>query len=404
MSATTYRQLLAYNPAFRRLWIGDLVSMLGDWFGLLALYAAVQALTDSKLALAGVLIGKTLPIFLMAPIAGPIVDRFDKRKLMIAADLARAVLVVGLIAAHQLGSLSLLYAVIFVQVCFAGLFIPAHSAVVPQITKPDELALAVSLGGGSWSVMLAFGAALGGAATHALGVEGALVIDGLTYLVSAWVLRGLPPLPPGGEADAKRGFTDGLRYLRDAPWVRWLFVIKPAMAVRSGALVMLPVFGNGTFPTHAGPVFIGLLYAARGLGALVGSVGTRRLTGDGSRALRRTVPLGFVISGTMMIALANAPTFPLAMVAVFAAAVGLGTTWVFSATLMQRATGAAFRGRVFALEWGAMTLVSAIGSASAGVAGDRFGFDERQIVGAIGAYLLCFAVFWPLAAWRHAPE
>ena len=82
----TYRAVLAANDSFRRVWLGEVVSFLGDWFSLIALYTVVQTLTDSATAVAGVLVGKTLPIFLVTPFAGPLVDRVDRRLILLATE------------------------------------------------------------------------------------------------------------------------------------------------------------------------------------------------------------------------------------------------------------------------------------------------------------------------------
>ena len=403
-AAPTYRELLVHHVNFRRVWLGEVVSFLGDWFSLIALYTVVQELTDSKLALAGVLVGKTLPIFLVTPVAGPLVDRVDRRLLMIATDMARAALVLGLIAAWAFRSLPLLYLSLALQMAFAGIFIPARTAVIGQITNDRELPVAMALSGGTWSIMLAFGAALGGLLTSLVGIYGALLLDGLTYLVSAAFLWGLPALPPGDATSKESGsFAEGLRYLQGTPWLMTILLLKPLMAVQAAALVMLPVFGNGVFPLAAGPVFVGLLYSARGFGALVGSMGVRRLTGDSEEALVAAIPVAFLGASVCYLLVSWAPNIAWALLGFFGAALGTGTIWVFTGTLAQRASDDAFRGRVFALEWGAMTLVSALAAAGAGAVSDRFGLEPRQIVAATALYLALPGLVWPLVARRTTP-
>ena len=397
---TSYAELLRSNRQFRLLWAGEIVSHLGDWFSLLALYAAVQEVTDSKLGIAIVLICKMLPAFLMAPIAGPLVDRISRRRILIGTDVARALLVLGLILAHRLHNLPLLYGLLALQMCFSGIFVPARTAVIGQITTTAELPAAMALSGGTWSIMLAVGAVSGGAVTQWIGIDGALIIDGLTYLVSAAILLGLPALPPGGRPGSDRSFAAGLRYLRRSPGALLLMTVKPGMALQSAALAMLPFYGNGTFPSFAGPLWVGVLYSARGIGATLGSVGTRRFTGDAPSALTRAIPVGLLAAAGSMALVAWSPAFWIATVGVFCAAVGTGTAWVFSGTLLQQRTPDEFRGRVFALEWGVMTLLSSVGSLTAGMSGDLGGFNERDIVAGLAIYMAVFAVLWSLVAIR----
>ncbi|MBZ0267946.1 MFS transporter, partial [bacterium] len=157
-----YRELLRSNHQYRRLWTAEVVSFLGDWFNTIALYTIVQEMSGSGRAIALVMVAKTLPAFLVVPLAGPIVDRFDRRTILIVSDVARGVLAMFLIVAHRSGSLPAVYAVVAVMVALAGVFLPARNAAIPQVTTPGELARANALSGGTWSVMLAFGAALGG--------------------------------------------------------------------------------------------------------------------------------------------------------------------------------------------------------------------------------------------------
>ncbi|MCO4744705.1 MAG: MFS transporter [Proteobacteria bacterium] len=402
--APSYWKLVTSNDNFRRVWLGEVVSFLGDWFSLIALYTVVQELTDSTTALAGVIVGKTLPIFLMTPIAGPLADRFDRRWILIGSDIGRAVLALGLMAAWQFESLPLLYTVLSLQMCFAGLFIPARTAVIAQVTDADELPVAMALSGGTWSVMLAFGAALGGLLTQIVGIHGAFLLDGLTYLLSVAFLWGLPSLPPEGKAGTERGFVDGLRYVGRSPWLATVLTVKPAMAVQSAVLVMLPVFGNGVFPKTAGPLFIGLLYSARGLGALLGSMGTRNLTGDSTRAMRLSLPVAFTGAAGSYVLIAWAPNLWVAALGFFLAAVGTGTIWVFTGTLAQRAADGPFRGRVFALEWGLMTLASAGSAWVAGVVVDAWSLSARQVALFMAVYMLVPALLWPIAAAKTSPD
>jgi MFS family permease len=400
----TYRAVLAANDSFRRVWLGEVVSFLGDWFSLIALYTVVQTLTDSATAVAGVLVGKTLPIFLVTPFAGPLVDRVDRRLILLATDFGRAFLALGLMAAWQFASLPLLYASLALQMCLSGIFIPARTAVIAQVCDEDELPVAMALSGGTWSIMLAFGAAIGGLFTELVGIHGAFVMDGLTYLLSAVFLWGLPALPPEKAEGTEQGggFVEGLRYIASKPWLATTLLLKPAMAVQSVALVTLPMFGNGVFKATAGPMFIGLLYSARGFGALTGSMGTRLFTGDTDRAMRRAMLPSFALAAASYALITLAPSLVVAAIGFFGAAVGTGTIWVFGGTLAQRAADGPFRGRVFAVEWGVMTLVSAGAAHAAGVVMDGWQLAPRDLTAAMAIYMVVPGVLWTLLAHRTA--
>ena len=392
MATPSYLELLRTNPNFRRAW---LVSFFGDWFKTIALYTAVQELTDSAQALAAVLVFNLLPIFLVMPIAGPLADRFDRRKLMIGTDIARAVGAILLIGAHQLSNLPLLFAVQFVMVGFSGIFIPARTAIIPQITSREQLPVALALSGGTWSVMLALGAAAGGLVTQLVGVDWALLLDGATYLISAIILFGLPPLPPTDNPDRPAaGFWHGLRYLKARPYLSSVISLKPMIGLATASVAMIPLFGGGLFPVTVGPVFIGLLYASRGTGALFGAMGIRQLTGDDPDVLRRCIPYGFLFTAMAYFGLSQTSTIASAAFCYLLGTLGTGMVWVFAGILGQIASDGEYRGRVFSVEFGVMTLVSSIASWVAGVVVDHTSLGPHDIARGTGVIMIMPAVLW----------
>jgi MFS family permease len=406
-----YLLLLRENHHFRRLWMGELVSFAGDWFNTIALYAAVAELSGSTEAIAAVFVAKLLPVFLMTPIAGPLCDRFDRRKLMLITDFGRAACALALILAYRSKSLTLLLAVLVVMVAFAGVFIPAKSAVMPQITTEAQLNAANALSAGTWSVMLAIGAAMGAVVTEFGGIEVALVCDALTFLVSAAFLYGLPPLLPDSDTPpsersspqsqrSRRSFRDGLRYLRRKPYLAAIICLKPGIALAGGTLAMVPVFASQVFTSVRAPLAMGVLYTARGIGAMLGSLVIRKIFGDHRRTMQRLIPMGYVVIALGYIGLWQAPTLAFAAAAYFIAALGGGAIWVFSGTLSQLESDNAYRGRVFAVEWGALTLVMSGAAWAAGALVERGGWPVREVALA-SACLMCLPLFMWLAVLKR---
>ena len=181
-----YWALLRDNPRYRRLWLGLVVSMAGDWFRTIALYHLVLHLTGaSGLALSGVVLAQTLSLFLLSPVAGVVTDRFSRKAIMITADLVRAGLVLGFLLITTADQMWLAYALTAALMGVAAFFNPAHVATIPNITTRRELMAANALASASWAAMLALGAALGGAVAALLGTGAAFVINAVGYLVSA---------------------------------------------------------------------------------------------------------------------------------------------------------------------------------------------------------------------------
>lgn len=390
----TYFGLLADNRDFRLLWLGTVVSFLGDWLTTVAVITIVRELSSASLAVSGVLIAKTLPIFLVAPWAGPLADRVDRRVLMIATDVLRALLVVAMIGCYLTGSLWLLLVVLTVRTTVGGVFIPARSAAVPDLAGGPQLPVAMALNGGTWSVMLAFGAALGGVITQELGVIGALVVDAFTFLGSAALLWGLPPLPPrDGSEEGGSSFLEGLAFLRGRLYLPVLLVQKAALSFSGAALVVLPLYAGGVFTGYEGPFWLGLLYAARGLGALVGSMGVRKVLGDSPVRMRRALLPAFLVLALSYWAMAGAGSYAFAAAMFAVGMVGSGVVWTFSGTLAQLATPRHVRGRLFSMEFGLTMLLSATSSLVAGMVIDA-GVDPRDVLTVVGGLFLLPLVLW----------
>jgi MFS family permease len=391
-----YLELLRRNRSFRCLWSGQIISFLGDWFNIIALYTIVGELSGSGRAIAGVMVAKMLPAFLVTPIAGPLVDRYDRRSLLIAMDVGRALLAIGLILAYRAGSLPALYACLTLMVAMTGIYFPARAAAVPQVTRPEELATANGLAGGTWSVMLAFGAALGGWVTARFGNDVALALDGVTFLVSASFVALVPRLPaPAGHArQSDRTFLAGLKYLAHHPYLLALASLKPLMALGGGIVVLIPIFGTKVFPESGGPEWIGALYSARGLGALFGAVVLIRIFGETNRAMRRTMLGLYLLAAIAYSAMARAPGILGVAAFYLIGGIANGGVWVMSGTLLQREGDPRFLGRIFSLEYGGLMLMAAVSSWGAGVLLDSTALGPRGVAGVYAAlFLVPFAVW-----------
>ncbi|MHC5065743.1 MAG: MFS transporter [Planctomycetota bacterium] len=360
-SLANYRDLLRSNRSFSKLWGAELLSIFGDWFNLVALYAAADALLGMSSAVGLVLIAKTVPVFLVSPIAGPLVERLPRRNLMILADLMRALLIGLIILAYRLESVPLLYVGVVASTCFTGLFMPARTAAIPMLVQSPQLPIANALLGATWSVTMAMGAAASGFVTEFLGVEIALVLDICTYLLSALLLLGLPELRPKAiPAGQKAGFVDGLRYLRAHPDVAMVCLLKAGMGFSAGAMPLLNEYSSDILSTRAAPAILGLLFAARGFGAAIGCLYARSWFGESDSIFRRVVLLGFVLLGTSYIALGTASSMLTCSLLLVFAGLGNSLIWVPSSVLLQWRTAEQFHGRVFALEFGIMTLVFSV--------------------------------------------
>ena len=392
--------LLRGNRDVRWLWGGTVVSLFGDWFNTLALYRLVLDLTGSEAALGGVFLTKMLPLALASPLGGVLADRLDRRRLMIGADLVRAVLVLGFLFVRDAGDLWLLYTLGAAQIAVSAAFTPARDAVLPRITRPGELLTANALLSATWSVMLALGAAAGGLAVDAFGTDVVFWLDAGTYVVSAAFIAGVR-VPPRTPEPGERGVVQaavghiaaGWRYVWRRPPVRRIALAKATWGIGGGGLVFaLALLGDELFPS-AGTTGIGVLFAARGVGTGLGPILARAVFRDPGRW--PLVIAGCVVgSGLGYLGVAAVADGRWAVAAlVVAAHAASGANWVLSTTLLQERSEDAFRGRVVATDWLLVTLVESASILAAGALLER-GVDLITVVAAFAAVEVVSGLAW----------
>ena len=407
----TFTELLVRNPAFRRLWIAQVVSQLGDWFNAVAVYALLLDLTGSATLVAAMMVVQLLPLALVGPIAGVVVDRMSRRTLMIGADLARAVLFAGLVLVRSADQIWIAFVLVSLGVVATAFFEPARSAMLPDVVPREHLITANALSAATWAVMLAIGASVGGAITVLVGRDAAFVCNGLSFLASAAALRGLRVRETHHELHApgtQVRVRDGLRYLRDHPATIGLLSIKGAWAIAGGMMLLLTVFGQRVFAspeTETAAKGIGVLFAARGVGAIGGALLARAVQGLDAPRLRLLVPWAYGLAALGYLGLASAPTLVLGALSVVWAHMFGTLLWVLSTVLLQLVVDAKVRGRIFALELALHTFVSATAILLTGIGLDRLHLPPRTLATGLGAFFLLPALAWAvaLAARRKHP-
>jgi predicted MFS family arabinose efflux permease len=264
---------------------------------------------------------------------------------------------------------------------------PARRASIPNICRPEELNLANALGGATWSVMLAVGAAFGGFVTGWFGWQTAIIIDAFTFLISAILLSTLV-LPPLKKKIIKKpslsdylGISDlreGCRYVANHSRVGLLLLIKSGWALSGGVLVMLTIFGEQVFATEGQSGQSGILYSARGIGAAIGPIMAWRILGESRHAMSKAIGASFFISSIAYLFFSQMPTLAWAALFVLIGHMAGSVQWIFSTTLLQREVDDQFRGRVFAAEMALLTLVLSLSTWATGLALES-GMDPRQV-------------------------
>jgi hypothetical protein len=256
--------------------------------------------------------------------------------------------------------------------------------------------------------------------TGAFGRNTAFVIDSITFFISAafiWATR-IPPLSDRPKPDnaSKRlsladatgvaDFIEGARYIKSNPHVLALLLVKSGWGLGGGVLLLLTIFGKQIFPLgRDGSTSIGLLYAARGTGALIGPIIARWITSGSPRTMRRAITVAFFVSAVFYLLFAGSPALGFALIFVLGAHSGGSVQWVFSTTLLQMAVPNRFLGRVFALDMALLTLSMSVSTYLTGWGIDHAGLSARQMAVLLGLAFMIPGILWLLLQrWLDSSE
>ncbi|MBX7099789.1 MAG: MFS transporter [Myxococcaceae bacterium] len=396
-----YWPLLKARPAYRRIWLGALVSLAGDWFTLIALYQLLDEYTGQGEAVGLMLATRFLPGALFSPLAGVIADRVPRRAVMIGCDVGRAVIVLSFCLVNSAEQVWLVYLLTFLQMTLSTFFDPAEQASIASTVAPEEIVTANTLHSGTWAAMLSVGAIAGGAVTQLLGRDAAFCADAATFLLSAYFIsRAEIPFVarPGGAAlrEGLADFREALRLVKNDPRLLRVLSVKSGWSIAGGGAILLyAVLGEHGFPSAGGgTAAIGVLLGMRGVGAVVGPLIARRLGGDGEVWLQRAITVSFVTTIVFYAAFSFATSLPLAAFLLACAHTGISTQWTFSGSLIALWAPDRIRGRIYALDFMAYTVMMAISAWLTGRALDRTHLQPREAMQVLTVILVL-----PLAVW-----
>lgn len=371
-----YRELVLRNANFRYLWLGQIISLLGDWFNLVASAALVATLTESGLAVGTLFMVRMLAPFLVSPVAGVVADRYNRKWILILADLGRIFTALGFLMVDEPNEVWLLYLFSVLQLGISGFFYPARSAILPDIVPQHAVGTANALTSTTWSVMLAFGAALGGLVAGTWGLKPAFLIDALTFVLSAWCIARIKlsarPGIVGEEPDvavATKQYLDGIQYLLRHRQVAFVAMHKAALVLFFGApleVISVAVARDVFVIGEGGSLSLGLMYAMAGIGTGLGPIIARRFTGDRIAPLRRAIALAYVIAAGGLWIIGTLDSLQIVLLGIFIRACGSGILWVFSSQILLQVVPGEVRGRVFSSEYALVTLMSAVGAGLGG--------------------------------------
>ncbi|TNH31242.1 MFS transporter [Micromonospora orduensis] len=389
--------VLTGNRSFRNLFLAELVVFGADWFVMVPLLVLLPQLTGSGVWGALVLAVDTGIVALLLPYTGTIADRFDRRKIMIGANVAALAGVLLLLGVRSRGTAWLALVAIGVVAVAKAFYSPAAQAALPNVLEPHELAAGNAVAGSAWGTMTVVGASLGGVLSSATGPYSCFWVAAVGLALAAGLatrIRRPLQAPRDSDRPAQRTWAavrEALGYIGHRPRVLALVTVKSAVGLGNGVLTVFPLLA-GVY--GVGSLGAGLLFAVRGAGALVGPILMRRVLTNRSWLLPG-LALSMSLYGVSYLGASVVRWFPLVLLLVFVAHFAGGSNWVMSNFALQGEVPDRLRGRVFATDMMLATLAISVSQLAVALIVDVV--DERVVLAGCGLVTLVYAVGWRIA-------
>jgi MFS family permease len=375
-------KMLKTNADMRRVFMAQVISYLGDWFSFVAIIGLVDDLTGSKFLVSLVVVAFSLPSFLASPIAGSMTDRFDRRRILIFVSIIQVVAAFGLLLVDK-GTVWLAFLAQSTISALAAVVSPATEASIPNIARnKEELALASSLLGSTWGVMLAVGAAVGGVFASVFGRDAAFIANAVSFAIAAILFSRIKtPMQHERDTQTQRqrirpiaDMREAITHSRQDPVLMALIFSKTTFAIGAGVVSQLAVLASDVF--QGGDASRGLLIGVRGVGTGLGPLIAMRYTrGQLGKVLTICGFASLAFSGFYLVG-AWMPTLWLTAIFVMLAHLGGGAQWTLSSYGLQLRSPDHIRGRILAGDFALVTLMLSLTSALAGLVSEFFGVRQ----------------------------
>lgn len=391
--------VLTKNRDFRRLYIAELIVFGADWFVMVPLLVLLNKLTDKGLWGGLVLAVETGVVALLLPYAGTIADRFDRKRILMTANAGAIVAVLGLFAVRGPAAGPIALVAIAAVAVAKAFYSPAASSAIPNLVDREELPNAMAVAGTTWGTMAIVGSSLGGLLTawfSAYVCFGIVAFGLLAAALLTWrIHRPMQQTVPDGARPAFLAIRQAMGYLRREPKLLALVTVKSAVGVGNGVLTTFPILAASVF--HVGPRGVGLMFAMRGLGALVGPLIFRRVLNRPSWLLGG-LALSMSAYGLFYLGVALAPWFALVLVCIFFAHLAGGGNWVMSSFAIQQRVPDALRGRINATDTMVAMLAVTVSQLVVGLFVDSI--SARILIACCAVTTLSYAIGWRLITRR----
>src|SRR5215471_9657112 len=327
---TSLTALLRQNRNYRFTWIGQVVSEIGDYFNNIAVFALVMEKSGSGMVVSGVMLSRAIPAVLAGPLAGVLLDRLDRKRIMIASDLVRAVLAFAFLLTIHQPRPWLLYLLSALLMFASPFFTAGRASILPTIATADELHAANSLTQTTQWATLTIGTLLAGFSAAAI------------WRIA--VPQGFRSARGKDGAPAWRDYREGLAYMRRVPLTMGIAMISVGWAMGGGAAqILFALFGEQVF--HRGPAGIGSIWGFAGIGLLLGGALGHIIGRTASfEGYKRAVTISYVVHGVTYMIFSQVESFTAALIAMMFSRVGMAITSVLNNSQLLQHTSDQFRG------------------------------------------------------------
>ena len=391
---------------FALLWLGGLLSLLGDWAMLIALEYYVYRETGSALATAAMFAAYYLPTMLLGSVAGVFADRWDRRRIMVVTNIAQAFVTALLLLVDSSGWLWLAYAVMFAQTTLATFFQPAESALLPTLVGEEDLVAANSMNALNNNIARLAGPPIGGVLLGLFGLGSVAIVNAASFLAAAVLIAFVSPPRRRTEepADAAavtgsalkrtwREWTEGMALVRSDRLIASLFFVT--VVTSFGGCMFDPVIAPWVSSVlHQGPAVLGLLSTVGAVGGLIGGL----LLGRFGSRLRPAQLFGWgsIGAGTILLVMYQVPYMPAVLALNFLKSVPLVGSGAGLQTLLQTNVPDRYLGRVYGALGTANAMIGLVSLAIAGFLAEIVGVVPvlslasglTVLAGALGLILL----------------
>ncbi|PGB42738.1 MFS transporter [Bacillus toyonensis] len=346
--SVSYSTLLKTNTNFRKLFYGQTLSVLGDWFHTVALFTFVYNVTESPFIIALTFMSKGLPQLLLSPFIGGFVDLFPTKKILISTDVLRGVIVLTyLLATYKIEIIFVANICLSVLSC---LFEPAKQSTLKMIIRQKHLVTANTLSSTVNGFMSIMGASLGGIIAQALSIEIAFIINSLSYFVSALIIYKLN-IPSHKKFNIKKSFfvdiKDGYTYILQKKIILALILVGISWGIIGGAYqLLLTIYAERIF--HAN---IGILYTVQGLGLIIGSLFVNLYICKNKETMKKAFGLAYLLQGFFFLGFVLSNQLIIGIITLLCMRIAGGIIVPLDTTLLQMYTEENMIGKVFSFHY-----------------------------------------------------